>query len=132
MNFTQKKESLTRLLRVSDKALNYFITTDQITGKRFAVAESREPGSVNIKSNFMTFKEMECYLFGVNALTNNTLKFEKQDPTKLPIYWSTAVWSANGRSSKDGVMLAIYFGWCSSGTYLGSFQFWGEIPAHSR
>lgn len=74
MNFTQKKESLTSLLRVSDKKLLYFITTDQITGKRFALAEFGEPGSVNIKSNFMTFKEMECFLFGVNAVKNNTLK----------------------------------------------------------
>lgn len=75
MNFTEQKESLTRLLRVTDKNLKYFITKDQITGKRFAVAEFGEPGSVNIKSNFMTFKEMECFLFGVNAVNNNTLKF---------------------------------------------------------
>lgn len=72
--FQQKKESLLRLLRVSDKNQNYFITTDQITGKRFAVAQFGEPGQVNIKSNFMTFKEMECYLFGVNAVKNNTLQ----------------------------------------------------------
>lgn len=74
MNFTQKKETLTKLLRVSDKNLNYFITMDQITGKRFAISEFGEPGSVNIKSNFMTFKEMECFLFGINAIKNNTLK----------------------------------------------------------
>jgi hypothetical protein len=73
MSYTQKKESLTNLLRVSDKNQNYFITTDQITGKRFAVAEFGEPGQVNIKSNFMTFKEMECFLFGVNAVKNNTI-----------------------------------------------------------
>ena len=73
MNQSQKKYSLTNLLRVSDKNKNYFITTDQITGKRFAVAEFGEPGSVNIKSNFMTFKEMECFLFGVNAVRNNTI-----------------------------------------------------------
>ena len=73
MNQSQKKDSLTNLLRVSDKNKNYFITTDQITGKRFAVAEFGEPGSVNIKSNFMTFKEMECFLFGVNAVRNNTI-----------------------------------------------------------
>jgi len=72
-NYTQKKESLTNLLRVSDPNQKYFITTDQITGKRFAVAEFREPGSVNIKSNFMAFKEIECFLFGVNAVKNNTI-----------------------------------------------------------
>jgi len=76
MNFKAKKESLTKLLRVSDKDLKYFITTDEITGKRFAIAEFGEPGSVNIKSNFMTFKEMESYLFGVNAVKNNTLIFD--------------------------------------------------------
>ena len=75
MNQSQKKESLTSLLRVSDKNLNYFIATDQITGKRFAIAEFGEPGSVNIKSNFMTFKEMECFLFGVNAVKNGTINF---------------------------------------------------------
>lgn len=73
MKALQQKEILNNLLRVSDKNLNYFITRDQITGKRFAVAEFGEPGSVNIKSNFMTFKEMECFLFGVNAVKNNTL-----------------------------------------------------------
>lgn len=73
MNQSQKKESLTNLLRVSDNSKKYFITTDQITGKRFAFAEFGEPGSVNIKSNFMTFKEMECFLFGVNAVKNNTI-----------------------------------------------------------
>lgn len=72
--FVQKRESLLKLLRVSDKNHCYFITTDEITGKRFAVAEFGEPGTVNIKSNFMTFKEMECYLFGVNAVKNNTLQ----------------------------------------------------------
>jgi len=73
MNQSQKKDSLTNLLRVSDNSQKYFITTDQITGKRFAVAEFGEPGQVNIKSNFMTFKEMECFLFGVNAVRNNTI-----------------------------------------------------------
>jgi hypothetical protein len=68
MTQTEKRESLTRMLRVSDPKQNYFITTDQITGKRFAIAEFGEPGSVNIKSNFMIFKEMECFLFGVNAV----------------------------------------------------------------
>lgn len=74
MNFTKKIEILTNLLRASDKNQNYFITKDQITGRRFAVAEFGEPGSVNIKSNFMTFDEMQSYLFGVNAVKNNTLK----------------------------------------------------------
>jgi hypothetical protein len=74
MDFKSKKESLTKLLRVSDKNQNYFIVTDEITGKRFALAQFGEPGSVNIKSNFMTFKEMECFLFGVNAVKNNTIQ----------------------------------------------------------
>lgn len=73
MNFTQKKESLTALLRVSDKNQKYFIITDQITGKNFAIAEFGEPGSLNVKTNFMTFKEMECFLFGINAVKNNTI-----------------------------------------------------------
>jgi hypothetical protein len=76
MSFKTKKESLTKLLRVSDKNQKYFITTDQITGKRFALAQFGEPGSVHIKSNFMTFKEMECFLFGINAVKNNTLQID--------------------------------------------------------
>ena len=72
--FEQQKESLLRLLRVFDKEQRYFITTDQITGKRFADAQFVEPG-VNIKSNFMTFKEMECFLFGINAVKNGTINF---------------------------------------------------------
>lgn len=74
-SFKDQKQSLTSLLRASDPKLKYFITTDQVTGKRFAVAEFGEPGSVNIKSNFMTFKEIESYLFGVYAVKNNTLIF---------------------------------------------------------
>jgi len=74
MTQSHKKESLTKLLRNFDPQQKYFITTDQVTGKRFAVAEFGEPGHVNIKSNFMTFKEMECFLFGVNAVKNNTIK----------------------------------------------------------
>ena len=90
MNFTQQRESLTNLLRVSDKNQKYFIAKDQITGKRFAIAEFGEPGSVNIKSNFMTFKEMECFLFGVNAVKNNTINLtQENDLLSLPIYWST-------------------------------------------
>jgi len=75
MNKAQKKEALTKLLRVCDKNENYFIKTDQITGKRFALAEFGKPGEVNIKSNFMTFKEMECFLFGLNSVKNGTIKF---------------------------------------------------------
>lgn len=75
ISFKEQKDNLLRLLRVSDTKQKYFITSDQITGKRFAVAEFGEPGQVNIKSNFMTFKEMECFLFGVNAVKNNTLIF---------------------------------------------------------
>ena len=71
----QQKESLLKKLRVFDKEQRYFITTDQITGKRFAVAQSGQPGEVHIKSNFMTFKEMECFLFGVNAVKNGTINF---------------------------------------------------------
>lgn len=76
MNQSQKIESLTKLLRVSDKNQNYFIIADQVTGKRFAVAQFGEPGQVNIKSNFMNFKEIECFLFGVNAVYNNTINIQ--------------------------------------------------------
>lgn len=74
-SFQKKKQTLTELLRVSDTKQKYFIATDQITGKRFSIAEFGSPGCINIKSNFMTFKEMEAYLFGVNAVKNNTLIF---------------------------------------------------------
>lgn len=73
--FEQQKTKLQNLLRSFDKEQRYFITTDQITGKRFAVAQFGNPGEVNIKSNFMTFKEMECFLFGVLAVKNKTINF---------------------------------------------------------
>jgi len=73
MTQTEKRESLTRMLRVSDPKQNYFIGTDQITGKRFALYECAKPGSLNVKSNFMTFKQMECFFFGLNAVKNKTL-----------------------------------------------------------
>jgi hypothetical protein len=75
MTQSEKKESLTKLLRISDLKQNYFITTDQITGKRFAVAEFGEPGSVNVKSNFMTYDEIYCFFMGMLAIKNNRIKF---------------------------------------------------------
>lgn len=70
-----QKKSLTKLLRSFDIEQRYFITTDQITGQRFAVAQFGKNEAINIKSNFMTFKEIECFLFGVSAVKNGTIKF---------------------------------------------------------
>ena len=73
MTTTTKKESLTNFLRNLDKSQKYFIKTDEVTGKRFAIAEFGEPGSVNIKCDFMTFEQMNAYLFGIAAVKNNSI-----------------------------------------------------------
>ena len=77
MTQTEKRESLTRMLRVSDPKQNYFIGTDQITGKRFALYECAKPGSLNVKSNFMTFKQMECFFLWIKRSKKQNFKYLK-------------------------------------------------------
>ena len=52
----------------------YFLKKDEIKGKTIALASTGENESVNIHSNFMTFSEMQTYLFGLYDGKNKKFK----------------------------------------------------------
>lgn len=70
----QKVNALTNFLRNVSTNEKLFITTDEIKGKTFAVAE-KTGGTRSIKSNFMTYEEMNAYFFGVLAVKKNSVNF---------------------------------------------------------
>ena len=71
----QKVNALTNFLRNVSKNEKLFITTDQIKGKTFAIAEHMTGGTQSVKTNFMTYEEMNCYFFGVLAVKKNCVNF---------------------------------------------------------
>ena len=75
LNFTQQKEALTNFLKMVTKNENLFIKNDEIKGKTFAIAEKQEGNSIYTKTNFMTYKEMNCYFFGVLATQEKRINF---------------------------------------------------------
>lgn len=78
MTVSKKIESLTRFLKIVSNNENVFIKKDEITGKRFAIAEKNSVDtSINVKSNFMTYKEAEAFLFGVMITQQNRINFKK-------------------------------------------------------
>lgn len=52
----------------------YFLKKDEIKGKTVALASKGENDSVNVHSNFMTFSEMQAYLFGLYDCKNKKFK----------------------------------------------------------
>ena len=71
----KKVNALTNFLRHVSTNEKLFITTDQIKGKTFAIAEHITGGTQSVKSNFMTYEEMNAYFFGVLAVKNGTINF---------------------------------------------------------
>jgi hypothetical protein len=71
----EKVNALTNFLRTISKNENLFITTDQIKGKKFAIAEHTIKQTLIVKTNFMTYEEMNCYFFGVLAVKENRVNF---------------------------------------------------------
>ena len=69
------KSYLENFLKTLKLDTNYCIVIDQIKGKTFALATMGEGEPKNTISNFMTYNEMNCYLFGVSAVKNNSIKF---------------------------------------------------------
>ena len=64
MTKAKKLEILKMWLCLTTENEDLFIITDQILGKTFAIAE-RTGDTHSVKTNFMTFNEMDCYFFGV-------------------------------------------------------------------
>lgn len=74
MTHAKKIESLTTFLKIVTTDENLFIyNSDGRCGSTFAVAE-KQGSAVNTISNFMTYKEMNCYFFGILAVQQNKIK----------------------------------------------------------
>ena len=67
----QTLESLLYNCKLSKK---YFLKKDEIKGKTVALASKGENESINIHSNFMTYSEMQAYLFGLYDGKNKKFK----------------------------------------------------------
>ena len=67
----QKLESLLHNCKLPKK---YFLKKDEIKCKTVALASIGENDSVNVHSNFMTFSEMQAYLFGLYDGKNKKFK----------------------------------------------------------
>ena len=67
----QTLESLFHNCQLSQK---YFLKKDEIKGKTIALASTGENESINILSNFMTYSEMQAYLFGLYDGKNKKFK----------------------------------------------------------
>ena len=67
----QKLESLLYNCKLQKK---YFLKKDDIKGKTVALASTGEKDSVNVHSNFMTYSEMQAYLFGLYDGKNKKFK----------------------------------------------------------
>lgn len=74
MQHSQKIEALTNFLKMLTKNDDLFIKSDEIKGNTFAIAEKQEKG-ISTKTNFMTYKEMNCFFFGALAVKENRVNF---------------------------------------------------------
>ncbi len=69
----KKLENVTSFLKTVTANENLFIyNSDGRCGSTFAVAEMQGSG-VNTISNFMNYKEMRCYFFGIQAVKQNKI-----------------------------------------------------------
>ena len=62
---TKQLQELENFLYNCKLPKKYFLKKDEINGKTFALASNVENGSVNVHSNYMNYKEMNAYLFGL-------------------------------------------------------------------
>ena len=74
MTQAKKLENLNGWLGMVTKNKDVIIVTDQIRGKTFAIAE-RTGETLSVKTNFMTYEEMDAYFFGVIDAKFNKINF---------------------------------------------------------
>jgi hypothetical protein len=74
MTQAKKLENLNKWLGMVTKNKDIIIVTDQILGKTFAIAE-RTGDTRSVKTNFMTYDEMDAYFFGVIDAKFNKINF---------------------------------------------------------
>ncbi len=76
MTVKQENEALTNfLLNFTDKENLFIQNADGRIGKKYCIAEKTENGGVNIKSNFMTYNEMNCFFMGILVVKENRINF---------------------------------------------------------
>lgn len=76
MTISKKIESLERFLKIVSSNENLFIKKDEITGQRFAIAEKEtNSNGISTKTDFMTYKEMDCFFFGVMFTQQKRINF---------------------------------------------------------
>ena len=88
LNREEKIKDLTNFLRNVSTNENLFIKPDEIKGNTFAITERKAGNTIDVKSNFMTYEEMNCYFFGVLAVKENRIQFDSE--IKEAIYWSVS------------------------------------------
>jgi hypothetical protein len=74
MTQAKKLENLNGWLGMVTKNKDIIIVTDQILGKTFAIAE-HIGDTRSVKTNFMTYDEMDAYFFGVIDAKFNKINF---------------------------------------------------------
>lgn len=72
LSHEEKLEALRNALATYNLDSRYRIVKDQIDGKRFAIADKDER-YLNVKSNYMTYEEMNAYFFGYQLAIKENL-----------------------------------------------------------
>lgn len=67
-----QKEELRNFLQKIVPETKYFIKQDEILGKTFAIVEETEGGSYSQKSSYMSYNEMDAFLWGILFFKNET------------------------------------------------------------
>ena len=71
-----KIEQLTNFLSMVTKNKSLYIKSDEINGTTFAIAERYEQDNlIRTRTDFMTYKEMHCFLYGVLAVQEKIVPF---------------------------------------------------------
>jgi hypothetical protein len=76
-NVKNENEALTNFLRSAfTKNDDFFIqNADDRIGKKYAIAKKTERGGIDVKTNFMTYNEMNCFFMGMLTIKENRIKF---------------------------------------------------------
>ena len=64
LSIIEKIEFLENFMNGAKFPKKFFVISDEIKGKTFALASKDDLESINIHSGFMTYEQFKCYLFG--------------------------------------------------------------------
>lgn len=80
MTTAEQKQALENSLKSFDFDKNYFIKSDEINGKTFALAYKIEQGGIRIKTDFMDYKTFNYWFAGYMA--SNAKEFHTKETTE--------------------------------------------------